>query len=408
MKAYERLLEYVKTDTTSDENEAGKRSPSTPGQLVLAEQLVREMKTLGMNDARVDGCGYVYGTLEANCDSKAPVLGLIAHMDTSSSAKGHDIKPRIVKNYDGGDIVLNEEKDIVMRAADYENLSLYKGFDLIVTDGTTLLGADDKAGVAEILTAVEELEKRSIKHGRLKIAFTPDEEIGCGADNFDVAGFGADYAYTVDGGTIGEIEYENFNAASAKLVIHGLSIHPGSAKNKMKNALLIGMELNALLPAHEIPFCTEGYEGFYHLTGMSGDEETAEMSYIIRDHDMQKFLSRKQRMEKAAEYINGLYGEGTVELTMRDSYYNMKEKIEPNMFLIEDAKKAVASTGVTPKTVPIRGGTDGARLSFMGLPCPNLPTGGENFHGRFEYIPVQAVDKMTQTLVELIRCWNGK
>jgi tripeptide aminopeptidase len=295
-----------------------------------------------------------------------------------------------------------------MRAADYENLALYKGLDLIVTDGTTLLGADDKAGVAEILTAVEELAGSGIKHGKIKIAFTPDEEIGCGTDNFDVAGFGADYAYTVDGGTLGEIEYENFNAASAKLVIHGLSIHPGSARNKLKNALLIGMEFNSLLPAHEIPFCTEGYEGFFHLTGMSGDEETANMSYIIRDHDMDKFKARRQRMEKAAEYINGLYGDGTVELELRDSYYNMREKIEPCMFLIENAEKAIASTGVEPKTVPIRGGTDGARLSFMGLPCPNLPTGGENFHGRFEYIPVQAMEKMTQALVELIRNWNGK
>jgi tripeptide aminopeptidase len=408
MKAYERLLEYAKTDTTSDESKAGKTSPSSQGQLVLAAQLVSEMKSLGISDARVDKFGYVYGTVAANCESSAPVLGLIAHMDTSPSASGSGIKPRIVKNYDGGDIVLNKEKDIVMRAADYENLALYKGLDLIVTDGTTLLGADDKAGVAEILTAVEELAGSGIKHGKIKIAFTPDEEIGCGTDNFDVEGFGADYAYTVDGGTLGEIEYENFNAASAKLVIHGLSIHPGSARNKLKNALLIGMEFNSLLPAHEIPFCTEGYEGFFHLTGMSGDEETANMSYIIRDHDMDKFKARRQRMEKAAEYINGLYGDGTVELELRDSYYNMREKIEPCMFLIENAEKAIASTGVEPKTVPIRGGTDGARLSFMGLPCPNLPTGGENFHGRFEYIPVQAMEKMTQALVELIRNWNGK
>lgn len=402
MRAHERLLKYVTFHTTSDEDAPENVCPSTQRQLVLAKALADEMKTLGMTDAHVDEYGYVYGTLEANCDDKKPVLGLIAHMDTAPDASGKDIKTRIVENYDGGDILLNKEKNIVMSAAEYETLADYKGNDLIVTDGTTLLGADDKAGVSEIMTCIEELAKRNIKHGKIKVAFTPDEEIGRGADRFNVKDFGAEFAYTVDGGKLGEIEYENFNAAAAIVKINGLNIHPGEGKNKMKNAALIAMQFNALLPSNEIPACTEGYEGFQHLTDIEGSEETAKMHYIIRNHCMKKFEAKKKLFEKAAEYLNVRYGEGTVELKIKDSYYNMKEKIEPYMFLIENAKKAMADAGVEPNVVPIRGGTDGARLSYMGLPCPNLSTGGHNFHGRFEYIPVQSMDKMVDVLVNLM------
>lgn len=402
MKAYERLLNYVKINTTSDEKAPETVCPSTPNQKKLALQIVEEMKSLGLKDTHIDEFGYVYGTLEANCDKELPVLGLIAHMDTSDAANGEDIHPKIIKNYRGGDIVLNKEKNIVMRASEYESLNDYIGQDLIVTDGTTLLGADDKAGISEILTAVETLQKNSIMHGTIKIAFTPDEEIGRGADKFDVKGFGAQYAYTVDGGKLGEIEYENFNASSADVTVHGVNIHPGDAKNKMKNAILIGMAFNAMLPAHEIPACTEKYEGFHHLSKINGTEEKAVLHYIIRDHDKSKFEAKKLDFQKAAEYINYQYGDGTIELDVKDSYYNMKEKIEPFMFLIENVKKAMIKAGVTPKTVPIRGGTDGARLSFMGLPCPNLPTGGHNYHSRFEYIPIQAMDSMAEILVNLV------
>lgn len=401
MKAFERLIKYVKTDTTSDENAPESVCPSTPKQKELAKALVDEMTDLGLKDVRMDEFGYVYGTLEANCDKELSVVGLIAHMDTSSSASGENISPAIVQ-YDGGDIVLNKEKGIVMRVSEYQSLEDYKGDDLIVSDGTTLLGADDKAGIAEILTCVEEIKNRGIKHGTVKIAFTPDEEIGRGADRFDVKGFGADYAYTVDGGKLGEIEYENFNAASADVSIHGINIHPGDAKNKMKNSMLIAMEFNSMLPANEIPACTEEYEGFYHLTHISGTEEETQMQYIIRDHDRNKFEAKKLNFQKIAEFLNFRYGEGTIEVNIKDSYYNMKEKIEPFMFLIDNAKEAMKKAGVTPKTVPIRGGTDGARLSYMGLPCPNLSTGGHNFHSRFEYIPVQSMDSMVDVLVNLV------
>lgn len=401
MKAYERLLNYVKINTTSDENAPESVCPSTPRQKELAQSIVNEMVSLGIRDAHMDQFGYVYGTLEANCDKQLPVLGLIAHMDTSDAASGENIHPNIIK-YSGGDIVLNREKNIVMRESEYESLADYIGQDLIVTDGTTLLGADDKAGIAEILSAVETLNERNIEHGTIKIAFTTDEEIGRGADRFDVEGFGAQYAYTVDGGKLGEIEYENFNAASAEVIVNGVNIHPGDAKNKMKNAILIGMEFNAILPSNEIPACTEKYEGFHHLSNIQGTEEKTVLHYIVRDHDRNKFEAKKLDFEKAADYINYRYGNGTIELNIKDSYYNMKEKIEPFMFLIENVEKAMIKAGVTPKTVPIRGGTDGARLSFMGLPCPNLPTGGHNFHGRFEYIPIQSMDKMTEVLVNLL------
>ena len=402
MTVIDRFLKLVSYPTTSDER--SQTCPSTPQQRVLAEELVRQMQELGIQDARVDAYGYVYGTIPANCEKDIPVYGLIAHMDTAPDAPGENIRARVTEAYDGGDVVLNEEKHIVLSPKEYPQLKNAIGKRLIVTDGTTLLGADDKAGVAEILSAAELLLTSDRKHGTVKLAFTPDEEIGCGADNFDVAGFGADYAYTVDGGAIGELEYENFNAASAKIVIRGKSIHPGSAKGQMVNAALVAMELHGLLPALETPYYTDGYEGFYHLTGMQGETEQAELQYIIRDHDRAKFEARKAVMQKVCAEIDRRYGAGTVELTLRDSYYNMKEKIEPCLFLIENAKQAMEQLGIEPKVVPIRGGTDGARLSFEGLPCPNLCTGGENFHGRFEYIPAEDMERITQLLAVML--WN--
>ena len=402
MTVIDRFLKLVSYPTTSDER--SQTCPSTPQQRVLAEELVRQMQELGIQDARVDAYGYVYGTIPANCEKDIPVYGLIAHMDTAPDAPGENIRARVTEAYDGGDVVLNEEKHIVLSPKEYPQMKHAIGKRLIVTDGTTLLGADDKAGVAEILSAAELLLTSDRKHGTVKLAFTPDEEIGCGADNFDVAGFGADYAYTVDGGAIGELEYENFNAASAKIVIRGKSIHPGSAKGQMVNAALVAMELHGLLPALETPYYTDGYEGFYHLTGMQGETEQAELQYIIRDHDRAKFEDRKAVMQKVCAEIDRRYGAGTVELTLRDSYYNMKEKIEPCMFLIENAKQAMEQLGIEPKVVPIRGGTDGARLSFEGLPCPNLCTGSENFHGRFEYIPAEDMERITQLLAVML--WN--
>ena len=400
MTVIDRFLKLVSYPTTSDER--SQTCPSTPQQRVLAEELVRQMQELGIQDARVDAYGYVYGTIPANCEKDIPVYGLIAHMDTAPDAPGENIRARVTGPYTDGDVVLNEEKHIVLSPKEYPQMKHAIGKRLIVTDGTTLLGADDKAGVAEILSAAELLLTSDRKHGTVKLAFTPDEEIGCGADNFDVAGFGADYAYTVDGGALGELEYENFNAASAKIEICGKSIHPGSAKGQMVNAALVAMELHGLLPALETPYYTENYEGFYHLVAMRGETEQAELQYIIRDHDRAKFEARKAVMEKACAEIDRRYGAGTAALTLRDSYYNMKEKIAPCMFLIENAKKAMESVGVTPKVVPIRGGTDGARLSFEGLPCPNLCTGGENFHGRFEYIPADDMETITNLLAQLM------
>ncbi len=402
MTVIDRFLKLVSYPTTSDEN--SETCPSTPRQLALAEGLVRQMQEMGIADAHVDADGYVYGTIPANCEKALPVYGLIAHMDTAPDAPGENIRARVTGPYTGGDVVLNEEKHIVLSPEEYPQLKNAVGKRLIVTDGTTLLGADDKAGVAEILSAAELLLTSDRKHGTVKLAFTPDEEIGRGADRFDVAGFGADYAYTVDGGAIGELEYENFNAASAKIVIRGKSIHPGSAKGQMVNAALVAMELHGLLPALETPYYTDGYEGFYHLTGMQGETEQAELQYIIRDHDRAKFEARKAVMQKVCAEIDRRYGAGTVELTLRDSYYNMKEKIEPCMFLIENAKQAMEQLGIEPKVVPIRGGTGGARLSFEGLPCPNLCTGGENFHGRFEYIPAEDMERITQLLAVML--WN--
>ena len=402
MNVIDRFLELVSYESTSDET--AESCPSTPGQKVLGAQIVKMMLDMGIADAHMDEHGYVYGTIPANCEKEIPVYGLIAHMDTSPDAPGGNIKARITEAYDGSDIVLNEEKGILLSPAEYPALKDHIGKRLIVTDGTTLLGADDKAGVAEILSCAELLLQSGKPHGTVKLAFTPDEEIGRGADLFDVAGFGADYAYTVDGGVIGDLEYENFNAAAARIVIQGKSIHPGSAKGKMVNASLVAMELHSLLPALESPYYTEGYEGFYHLTDISGEVESAQLSYIIRDHDRDKFEARKAVMEKAVCEINTRYGAGTAELFMNDSYYNMKEQLTGCMFLIDDAKRAMQQLGIEPKIGPIRGGTDGAQLSFRGLPCPNLCTGGANFHGRFEYVPAEDLQRITELLATMM--WN--
>ena len=394
----ERFLRYVRFDTTSDE--FSETCPSTSKQKLLGEALVEEMLAMGIQDAYMDENGYVYGTVPG--DESLPVIGLIAHMDTASEASDTNVQPKVVF-YEGGDIPLNQEKGIFLREADYESLTRNRGKHLIVTDGTTLLGADDKAGIAEILTAAQALLAEGGVHATLKIGFTPDEEIGRGADRFDVAGFGADYAYTVDGGSLGELEYENFNAASAKLTVHGLSIHPGSAKNKMVNSQYIAMEFERLLPQAQKPEHTEGYEGFIHLMGMSGAVEESVLRYLVRDHDKVRFAEKKQCMVDAAAYLNKKYGEGTVELELKDSYRNMREMIEPHMEIIDRAKRAMGEAGIEPRTVPIRGGTDGARLSYEGLLCPNLCTGGENFHGRFEYIPVEDMEQCTKMLAALLR-----
>lgn len=393
----ERFLRYVSFDTQSDE--ASETCPSTARQKFLGAALVEEMKELGIADARMDADGYVYGTVPG--DPNLPTIGLIAHMDTSPDASGADIKAKIVE-YTGRDVCLNGEKGIFLKPSDYPSLKNHVGKHLIVTDGTTLLGADDKAGIAEIMAAAERLFASGERHATLKIGFTPDEEIGRGADKFDLQNFGADYAYTADGGPVGEIEYENFNAAGAKVVVHGRNIHPGSAKDKMINSQLIAMEFAALLPASQRPEHTEGYEGFFHLVGMQGEVEESQLHYIIRDHDMAKFQEKKAVMSAAADFINRKYGEGTLELTLKDSYFNMKQCIEPVMYVVDRAKAAMSAVGMNPVEVPIRGGTDGARLSYEGLPCPNLCTGGENYHGRFEFIPVEDMELCVQMLVKIL------
>lgn len=398
MNVTERFLKLVSFETTSDES--SETCPSTPGQKILGAEIVRQMQEMGIADAHMDAHGYVYGTIPAT--GKGPVIGLVAHMDTSPDASGANIQARVTEAYDGGDVILNQEKDIVLSPVDYPVLKNHVGKHLIVTDGTTLLGADDKAGVAEILACAQALLHSGRPHGAVRIGFTPDEEIGRGADLFDVPGFAADYAYTVDGGALGELEYENFNGAAATVEIFGKSIHPGSARGKMVNAALLAMEFHALLPAYEVPACTDGYEGFYHLTDMAGDVEHAQLKYIIRDHDGEKFQARKDFLEAAGRFFNEKYGPGTVQITVRDSYRNMKEKILPHLYVVENAKKAMEQCGVTPKVVPIRGGTDGARLSYEGLPCPNLCTGGENFHGRFEFIPVEDMEKVVELLTVII------
>lgn len=394
----ERFLRYVSFDTQSDES--SNTCPSTQKQKLLGQSIVAEMLAMGIADARMDEHGYVYGTVPG--DPSLPTIGLIAHMDTAPDASGANIKARIVE-HDGSDILLNKEKGIYLREADYPILKKSRGKHLIVTDGTTLLGADDKAGVAEIMTAAQRLIADGGRHATLKIGFTPDEEIGRGADLFDVKGFGADFAYTADGGTIGELEYENFNAAGARVIFHGLNIHPGSAKGKMVNSMNLAMEFERLLPAAQKPEYTEGYEGFIHLRHMDGEVEESRLDYIIRDHDMVKFQQKKDLMASAADFLNRKYGEGTVELTIKDSYFNMRQCIEPHMEIVERAKAAMRAVGMDPKEVPVRGGTDGARLSYQGLPCPNLCTGGENYHGRFEFIPVEDMEVCVDMLEYILR-----
>ena len=405
MNTYELFLNYTLIPTMSDDE--SETIPSTKKQLVLANLLKDQLLELGLSDARVDEYGYVYATLPANIDKKVDAIGFIAHMDTSSEASDENIKPQIV-DYQGGDILMNAERGIYMRESDYPCLKGYVGQHLITSDGTTLIGADDKAGIAEIMSALKKIIDTGAPHGKISIGFTPDEEIGRGADKFDVEAFGADYVYTVDGGALGELEYENFNAAGAKITVHGVSIHPGSAKDRMKNASLIACEFNSLLPADEIPEKTEGYEGFHHLTSMTGEIELAKLNYIIRDHDKTKFEEKKRTFVEAADAINKKYGEGTLELNLTDSYYNMKEKIEPCMYVVDRAKRAMLDLGVEPNVVPIRGGTDGARLSFMGLPCPNLCTGGENFHSRFEFVSCESMEKISDIIVKIITNLPGE
>ena len=401
MNVIDRFQSYVNYYTTSDE--ASQTVPSAERELVLARRLVEELKEMGIADACLDKFGRVYGHLPATAGMEnRPTIGLIAHMDTSPDAPGDKIHPRKVV-YTGEDLVLNGELGVVMGEADFPCLGRYVNQELIVTDGMTLLGADDKAGVAEIMSTLEYLIAHpEIPHGVLAVAFTPDEEIGCGADHFDYARFAADYAYTVDGGALGEVEYENFNAANAGIKFHGRNIHPGSAKNIMKNAALMAAEFISMLPAAEAPAHTEGYEGFYHVNFVKGDETEAYVNLIVRDHDRERFEARKEFLAATVDFLNRKYGAGTVELILKDSYYNMMEKILPHMHLIDWAKAAFADSGVEPRVVPIRGGTDGARLSWEGLPCPNLSTGGENFHGIYEFIPTKALEKMVEVLVRLV------
>ena len=396
----DRFLRYVAVDTQSDEN--SESQPSTGKQLVLLEMLRDELRAFGL-EAELDQWGYVMATLPSNLDHKAPAIGFIAHVDSSPDASGKDVKAQIIRDYDGGDIELKGVPGLALRVADFPELAGYKGQTIITTDGTTLLGADDKAGVAEIMNAVEYLvEHPEVKHPEVKIGFTPDEEIGRGVVKFDVARFGADYAYTMDGGAIGELEFENFNAAAATVKIQGRNIHPGYAKGKMKNAMLIGMEFNSLLPVEQRPEYTEGYEGFYHLIGFKGSVEQAELSYILRDHDLGLYEKRKETMLRCAEFINAKWGEGTASVELRHQYYNMRKEVEPHYHIIEKAVKAMEMNGIKPKIQPIRGGTDGANLSFMGLPCPNIFAGGHNFHGKMEFVPLESMEAASRVILGIL------
>ncbi|WP_352404515.1 peptidase T [Sporanaerobacter acetigenes] len=400
----ERFLRYVKYETTSCED--SNTVPSTENQIIFARELGKELKELGLSDVSVDENGYVMATLTSNVDKQVPTIGFISHMDTSPDMSGEDVSPKIIKNYDGEDIVLNESKNIVLSPDDFPELKLYIGKELITTDGTTLLGADDKAGIAEIVTAMEYLiQNPQIPHGTIKIGFTPDEEIGSGADHFDIAKFDAQYAYTVDGGPLGELEYENFNAAGVKIHIQGRNVHPGSAKNKMINSMIVAMELNNMLPVNERPEYTEEYEGFFHLVGMRGTVEYTTIEYIIRDHNKDKFEQKKNLINQIVKFLNVKYGD-IISIEIKDQYYNMKEKIEPVIHIVNMAKRAMEEVGVEPLISPIRGGTDGARLSYMGLPCPNLFTGGHNFHGKFEYIPTFAMEKAVEVILKIVELNN--
>ncbi len=404
MNIIERFLKYTQFDTQS--NEESESVPSTSKQLVFARFLYEELKNEGLEDVTLDEKGYIYATLPANIKDKVPVIGFISHYDTSPDCSGADIKPRIVNNYSGGDIELSE--GIFLSPKKFPELLQHTGEDLIVTDGHTLLGADDKAGIAEIVQAMVFLKaNKDIKHGKIRVAFNPDEEIGMGAHHFDVEKFGCEWAYTMDGGDVGELEYENFNAASAKVTIKGVSVHPGYAKGKMLNASLLAAEFVDMMPADETPETTEGYQGFYHLTGMQTQTEQAKLSYIIRDHDREKFEDRKRFIKRVAEEMNAKYGEGTVCVEVNDQYYNMKEKIDPQMHVIDLILKAMQEAGVAPKIKPIRGGTDGAQLSFKGLPCPNIFAGGINFHGPYEFVPIQSMEKAMQVVVKICELTAG-
>lgn len=401
MKLIDRFLEYVKFDTQSDE--LTNLTPSTPGQMIFARFLRDELERLGLEEITLDDNGYLMATLPANVAGDIPTVGFIAHLDTSPDMSGRHVSPRIVQQYDGGDITLNAKENIVLSPREFPELTSYTGQDLIVTDGTTLLGADDKAGVAEIISAVEYLmEHPEIKHGKLRIAFNPDEEIGRGAHKFDVEAFAADWAYTMDGGEVGELEYENFNAAVAKVTFKGRNVHPGYAKHKMVNSMRIANQFVIMLPRWETPEHTEGYEGFYHLVGMEGTVEQSSLTYIIRDHDRDRFERRKKELEHLTRKINNEFP-GCCTLEINDQYYNMREKIEPVMHIIDIAQKAMVDAGVTPKVQPIRGGTDGAQLSFKGLPCPNIFAGGLNFHGRYEFVPIPSMEKAMAVIVEICR-----
>ena len=400
MTLVERFLKYVSFDTQS--NEETRLTPSTPGQMVFAKYLKSELESLGLEEITLDEYGYLFATLPANTEKEVPTIGFIAHMDTSPDMSGKDITPRIVENYNGSDIVLNAEDRVILSPAQFPELLTHKGEDLIVTNGKTLLGADDKAGIAEIVSAVAYLKEHpEIKHGKIRIGFNPDEEIGEGAHKFDVEKFGCEWAYTMDGGEVGELEYENFNAAAAKIVFKGRNVHPGYAKHKMINSIRIANQFISMLPRHETPEHTEGYEGFYHLVGIQGDVEQTTLSYIIRDHDRSRFESRKREMAHLVRKINAEFGEDTAVLGLRDQYYNMREKIEPVMHIIDTAFAAMEAVGVKPNVKPIRGGTDGAQLSFKGLPCPNIFAGGLNFHGRFEFVPIQNMEKAMKVIIKI-------
>ncbi|SDY78529.1 peptidase T. Metallo peptidase. MEROPS family M20B [Proteiniborus ethanoligenes] len=404
-KVVDKFLRYIKIDTKSEFDSAD--FPSTKSQFNLAKLLVEELKALGLDDASVDENCYVMATLPANVNKEVPTIGFIAHMDTSPDMSGENVNPQIIQDYNGEDIVLNKENNVILSPKDFPELKKYIGKTLITTDGTTLLGADDKAGIAEIMTAIEYLvQNPHMEHGAIKVAFTPDEEVGRGADYFNVDKFGADFAYTVDGGELGELEYENFNAAGVKLTIYGRNVHPGASKNKMINSMEIAMELNSLLPENQKPEYTEGYEGFFHLTSISGDVEKTNMGYIIRDHFKDKFEEKKALMENAVYFLNSKYGENTIQLEIKDQYYNMKEKIEPVMHIVDTAKSAMEELGITPKIKPIRGGTDGSRLSYMGLPCPNLFTGGHNFHGKYEFICTESMESAVKVILKIIELYS--
>ncbi len=402
-KILDRFLRYVAIDTQSDEN--SESQPSAAKELDLLKLLCKELNDMGV-EATLDEYGYVMGTLPSNIDKKVPAIGFIAHVDTSPDASGANVKPQIIENYDGSDIALRGVPGLYLKPSEFPELLAHKGETIITTDGTTLLGADDKAGVAEIMNAVQYMvEHPEFKHGDIKIGFTPDEEIGRGVVKFDVKRFGADYAYTMDGGEIGELEFENFNAASAKIHIQGRNVHPGYAKDKMKNAILIGMEFNDLLPIGQRPELTEGYDGFFHIISFKGSVEEADFGYIIRDHDRKKFEEKKELIEQCVKFINVKYGEGTATLEVKDQYYNMREQVEPYYFIVEKAVKAMEMAGVKPKIQPIRGGTDGANLSFKGLPCPNIFAGGMNFHGKMEFAPLENIEKASEVVLNIIKLY---